>query len=182
MDDVNMRLVNRLSGMTKHEVLADPARADQLARESGYERIIMKPMSPGSTREVTAEMEKYNPDILVLDQLRNLHVDEDNKVLALEKAARQARTWGQRYSCVVVSVTQAGDSAEGKAVLKQGDVDWSNTGIPGACDVMIGLGASEAQQQAGELMISLPKNKASGNHEYFAVGTNPIISQLYPLE
>jgi KaiC/GvpD/RAD55 family RecA-like ATPase len=181
MDDINMRLVNRLSAMTKQEVLDNPARADRIARERGYESIVLKPMSPGSIREVTEMMEAHSPDILVLDQLRNLDVGEENKVLALEKAARQARTWAQKYSCVVVSVTQAGDSAEGKAVLKQGDVDWSNTGIPGACDLMIGLGASEAQQAAGERMISLPKNKISGIHEYFAVGVDPTLSRIYPL-
>ena len=117
----------------------------------------------------------------MLDQLRNLNMGQENYVLKLEEAATQARTWAKKYSCVVVSVTQAGDSASGKAVLDLGDVDYSNTGIPAQADVMIGIGASEAQRQAGEVMISLPKNKVSGCHEWFACTTEPHLSKILPL-
>ena len=126
-------------------------------------------------------MEKYKPDVLVLDQLRNLNMHQDNYVLKLEEAATQARTWAKKYSCVVVSVTQAGDSASNKAVLDLGDVDYSNTGIPAQADVMIGLGANDHHARNGELVISLPKNKVSGNHEYFTVGVEPHLSQIVSL-
>jgi hypothetical protein len=181
LDDINMRVVNRLSGMTKQEVMQNPREADKKAREYGYENIILKALAPGTPREITALIEKYKPDVLVLDQLRNLNMGQDNYVLKLEEAATQARTWAKRYSCVVVSVTQAGDSASGKAVLDLGDVDYSNTGIPAQADVMIGMGQSPAQAAAGEIMISLPKNKVSGNHEYFACTVEPHLSKILPL-
>ena len=181
IDDINMRLVNRLSGMVKEDVLRDPKAADTKARENGYENVILKSLAPGTPREITALIEKFQPDVLVLDQLRNLNMGQDNYVLKLEEAATQARTWAKRYSCVVVSVTQAGDSASGKAVLDLGDVDYSNTGIPAQADVMIGIGASEAQKKAGEVMISLPKNKVSGCHEWFACTTEPQLSKILPL-
>ncbi len=178
LDDINMRVVNRLSGMTKVEVMNAPNKADKLARENGYENLILKAVTPGTVREITNLIEKYKPHVLVLDQLRNLNMKNDNYVLALEKAAKQARQWGKRYSCVVVSVTQAGDSAGGKAVLDMGDVDFSNTGIPSQADVMIGLGAGEAQAKAGEIVVSLPKNKISGRHEYFACMVEPSLSKI----
>lgn len=178
LDDVNMRVVNRLSGMTKVEVMNAPNKADTLARANGYENLILKSLAPGTVREITGLIEKYKPHVLVLDQLRNLNMKQDNYVLALEQAAKQARQWGKRYSCVVVSVTQAGDSAAGKAVLDMGDVDFSNTGIPSQADVMVGLGAGEAQAKAGELVISLPKNKVSGRHEYFACMVEPQLSKI----
>lgn len=178
LDDVNMRVVNRLSGMTKVEVMNAPNKADTKARENGYENLILKALAPGTVREITGLIEKYRPHVLVLDQLKNLNMKNDNKVLALEEAAQQARQWGKRYSCVVVSVTQAGDSASGKAVLDMGDVDWSNTGIPGACDLIVGLGAGEAQAKAGEIVVSLPKNKISGRHEYFACMVEPQLSKI----
>ena len=181
IDDINMRIVNRLSGMPKLEVINNPAKADALARENGYEQIVLKSLAPGSPREIAALLEKYQPDVLVLDQLRNLNMGQDNYVLKLEEAATQARTWAKRYSCVVVSVTQAGDSASGKAVLDLGDVDYSNTGIPAQADVMIGMGASEAQAKAGEVVISLPKNKVSGRHEYFACSVEPPLSKILSL-
>lgn len=178
LDDINMRVVNRLSGMTKVEVMNSPNKADRIARENGYEDLILKAVAPGTVREITGLIEKYKPHVLVLDQLRNLNMKQDNYVLALEQAAKQARQWGKRYSCVVVSVTQAGDSASGKAVLDMGDVDFSNTGIPSQADVMIGLGAGEAQQKAGEIVISLPKNKVSGRHEYFPCMVEPQLSKI----
>jgi KaiC/GvpD/RAD55 family RecA-like ATPase len=181
LDDINMRVVNRLSGMTKLEVINNPEKADGLAREKGYENIILKAATPGTTREITALLEKFTPHVLVLDQLRNLDMKQDNYVLALENAAKQARQWAKRYSCVVVSVTQAGDSAAGKAVLDMGDVDFSNTGIPSQCDVMIGMGATHNHQMNGEVVISLSKNKVSGRHEYFAVSVEPHLSKILPI-
>ena len=182
INDINMRIVNRLSGMTKYEVLNAPKQADKLAREKGYELVIMASLAPGTPREITALIQEHTPDVLVLDQLRNLNMHNDNYTLALSEAATQARMWAKRYSCVVVSVTQAGDSASGKAVLDLGDVDYSNTGIPAAADLMIGIGATEKNLMRGELVLSLPKNKISGKHEYFAVLADPTLSQLIPLD
>lgn len=178
IDDINMRVVNRLSGMTKEEVLKDPTTADTKAREAGYENIVLAPLAPGTPREITQLIEKHQPAVLVLDQLRNLNMSQDNYVLALENAAKQARQWAKRYSCVVVSVTQAGDSAARKAVLDMGDVDYSNTGIPSQADVMIGMGANAEHAKNGEVVLSLPKNKVSGIHEYFACGVQPHLSKI----
>lgn len=179
--DINMRLVNRLCNMTKVDVMAKPEKADAEARKQGYENIILKGVAPGTPREITNLLEKHNPHVLVLDQLRNINMSNDNYVLALEEAAKQARQWAKRYACVVVSVTQAGDSASGKAVLDMGDVDFSNTGIPSQADVMIGLGANDTHAKNGELVFSLPKNKVSGVHEYFAVSVEPHLSKLVSL-
>ena len=182
LDDINMRLVNRMSGMTKLNVINKPKDADAKAREAGYGNVILKSMSPGTPREITKLIEKYKPDVLVLDQLRNLNMGQDNYVLKLEEAATQARNWAKKYSCVVVSVTQAGDSASRKAVLDLGDVDYSNTGIPSQADVMIGLGATDTHAKNGQIVISLPKNKVSGNHSYFAVAVQPELSKIISLE
>jgi archaellum biogenesis ATPase FlaH len=182
LDDVNMRVINRLSLMNKAEVLQDPEGADFRARENGYDLLIMASLAPGTAREITQLIEDHAPDVLVLDQLRNLNMHNDNFVLQLEMAATQARQWAKRYSCVVVSVTQAGDSASGKAVLDLGDVDYSKTGIPAQADVMLGLGATDKNAARGELVMSLPKNKVSGKHEYFAVLADPTLSQLIPLD
>ena len=182
INDINMRVINRLTGMNKYDVLNEPNKADELAREKNYDLLIMASLAPGSPREITQLIEKHAPDVLVLDQLRNLDMSQDNYVLALENAAKQARQWAKRYSCVVVSVTQAGDSAEGKSILEMGDVDYSNTGIPAQADVMIGLGANKQNKARGEIVMSLPKNKVSARHEYFAVLTEPSLSQLIPLD
>lgn len=181
LDDITMRVINRLSGMTKAEVMADPKTADKKVRAAGYDNLVLAGLAPGTPREVTSLIEKYKPNVLVLDQLRNLNMGNDNYVLALENAAKFARQCAKRYSCVVVSVTQAGDSANKKAVLDLGDVDFSNTGIPAQADLMIGLGANDQHAKNGELVISLPKNKISGCHEFFAVSVEPHLSKIMSL-
>jgi len=182
IDDVNMRVVNRLAGMTKTEVMEEPDKADAIIRTKGYDNLILASLAPGTAREITGLIEHYEPHVLVLDQLRNINMHDDNRVLQLEKAATQAREWGKRYSCVVVSVTQAGDSASGKAILDIGDVDYSNTGIPSQMDVMVGIGATEQNKMRGEVVISLPKNKISGVHTHFAVLSEPHLSKFVSLE
>jgi len=182
IDDVNMRVINRLSGMTKAEVMSEPDKADEVIRPKGYDNLILASLAPGTAREITSLIEAYEPHVLVLDQLRNINMHDDNRVLQLEKAATQARQWAKRYSCVVVSVTQAGDSASGKAILDLGDVDYSNTGIPSQADVMVGLGASDQNKMRGEVVISLPKNKVSGRHEHFAVLSEPHLSKFVSLD
>jgi hypothetical protein len=181
LDDITMRIINRLTGLNKMQVMTAPDEADMLAREAGYENIILQSLAPGTPREITALLERYKPGVLVLDQLRNLNMGQDNFVLSLENAAKQARQWAKRYSCVVVSVTQAGDSAAGKAVLDLGDVDYSNTGIPAQADLMIGIGANDQHKQNGEVVLSLPKNKISGIHEFFACAVEPQLSKVLPL-
>lgn len=181
IDDITMRVVNRLSGMTKPEVLKNPKRADHVARENGYESIILKGVAPGTAREITSLVEAHRPNVMVIDQLRNLNMHQDNYVLALEQAAKQARMWAKKYKMLVVSVTQAGDSASGKAVLDLGDVDYSNTGIPSQADLMIGMGQNSNHAAAGEVVISLPKNKISGCHEYFACAIEPQLSKIVSL-
>ena len=182
IDDVNMRVVNRLSNMTKAEVMEDPDKADELCRQHGYDNLILASVAPGTAREITTLIEKYDPHVLVLDQLRNLNMHDDNRVTQLEKAATQAREWAKRYSCVVVSVTQAGDSASGKAILDLGDVDFSNTGIPSQADLMVGLGATDQNRMRGEVVLSLPKNKISGCHDHFAVLSEPHLSKFVSME
>jgi archaellum biogenesis ATPase FlaH len=182
IDDVNMRVINRLAGMTKQEVMEDPDKAEKGLEGKGYENLILASLAPGTVREITGLIQQYEPHVLVLDQLRNINVHEDNRVLQLEKAATQAREWAKRYSCVVVSVTQAGDSASGKAILDLGDVDFSNTGIPSQADLMVGLGATDQNKMRGEVVLSLPKNKISGVHQHFAVLAEPHLSKFVNLE
>ena len=79
---------------------------------------------------------------------------------------------------MVITVTQAGDSASGKSILDMGDVDSSNTGIPAQADVMVGIGMSDEDEANGRRVISLPKNKPGGNHGTFPVLVDPTKSRI----
>lgn len=116
---------------------------------------------------------RIRPDVIIVDQLKNIHVAEDNRALQLDKLARQVRELGIEFNALTISVTQAGESAEGKLVLGQTDVEWSNTGIPGAADLMIGIGVNDEFNASNKRMISISKNKLKNWHGAFPVWIDP---------
>lgn len=182
VEDTMLRVQSRLTGFTKAEILDDPEFTDQVLEERGYDLIYFKEAAPGTPSQIQRWIDAVQPDVLIIDQLRNLNVNEEHFVQKLEKAASAARNLGKSNNCLVVSITQAGDSASGKAVLDMGDVDSSNTGIPAACDVMVGLGATADDEAINRRVLSLPKNKRSGRHEFFPVRIEPTISNIRSLQ
>jgi archaellum biogenesis ATPase FlaH len=178
IQDSYLRMVCRLTGRTKHEVIAGPREAEELARQKGASNLFMSSMSPGTLDQIERLAEKVEADVIIVDQLRNVKVRNDNFTQALEQAAKGLRQIGKRRNCVTISVTQAGDSAHGRAVLDMGDVDSSNTGIPAQADVLIGLGANPQDLDMGRRIISLPKNKRSGTHDNFPISVDLATSTI----
>lgn len=167
-DQMLLRLICALTGKSKYDVVHDVKHAEAVAYQNGYNNLIFAGLAPGTLPEIRKLLEEYQPDVLFIDQLRNLNMFEANKVIQLEKAAQAARTLGKQYGVTVFSVTQAGDSAEGKLVLDMGDVDYSNTGIPGQMDLMVGVGVDEASRRRDSVMLSVCKNKINGNYMHMA--------------
>lgn len=178
LPDIVMRIITRLTGMNSAEVREDPDKADELARQVGYDNLILASLCPGTPREIESLVLEYKPKIVIVDQLRNIHVHEENRVIQLEKSATAMRNLGKRHSLLMVSVTQAGDSASGKGILDMGDVDFSNTGIPAQADLMVGIGMSQQDEQAGRRVISLSKNKRTGRHDFFPVHVDPNYNRI----
>lgn len=176
--DLLMRIINRLTGMNKQEVQSDPEKAQSLLDKRNYDKLVMAPLAPGNFRQIGKLVDDYKPAVVVLDQLRNLDVDSENRTQALEKAATEGRNLAKSKSVLVVSVTQAADSASGKTVLSRGDVDGSNVGIPGQIDLMIGLGATEEMEKMNQRILSFPKNKLSGNHDPIPITIDPLLSKV----
>lgn len=175
-----MRIISRFTNMTRQQIQADMARAYRLAMDRGYENIALASMAGGGFREVRYLIEKYNPDVVILDQLHNIRASKNlTKVEKLEHLATEAREVGKYYNKVVLSVTQAGESAANKDVLDMEDVYFSNVAIQQAVDVMIGIGASEASKMANVRFLSLCKNKISGKHDAVQVNIQPELSRIY---
>lgn len=177
-EDIIIRHVSNLSGMTKREIHANPQRAQQLAMEAGFGNITVVNCSPGTPTQIEEAIEKYEPDVVIVDQLRNLKVKAESRVNQLEAAATAVRTIGKKTNVLMVSVTQAGDSATGKLILETGDVDFSNVGIPAQADLMVGIGMDAQFEAEGLRNFSLPKNKISGLHEHFPVRIVPQLSRM----
>lgn len=176
--DMQMRMMCRLTGLNKYEILADPRRADDILAKRNWDHFIFANLAPGTFPRIRSLVEKLKPHVVVLDQLRNIDVFSESRTQSLEKAATEARNLAKRYNIPVISITQAADSASGKTVLNRGDVDSSNVGIPGQCDVMLGVGATEEMEAMNMRTFSFPKNKVSGKHNHFNVTIDPLLSKV----
>lgn len=178
--DMVRRFLWRLTGMTEDDMEKEPEKAKQLVqeRDAVYSNLIFAEMSPGSPREIEELVSEYKPDVLIVDQIRHLDMGDVSKVLQLEAAAAFMRRMGKTYNLVPVSFTQAADSATGKMLLGRGDIDFSNVGIPGTADLLLGIGATEEMEAHGERMISFVKNKVSGKKMPLKVWFDPYLTKV----
>jgi hypothetical protein len=168
-EDVYLRYVCNLSGMDKHGVRDDPSLAQSKAGAAGLSNVIVIAIKPGTPDQIKRLIQKYQPDVVIVDQLRNLQVKADSRVNQLESAATAMRNIGKQENVLMVSVTQAGDSARDKLILDDGDIDFSNTGIPAQADLLIGIGCNEEYKASGQRIINLIKNKIGAVEEHFPV-------------
>lgn len=172
--DITRRLLSRLANIDIERLRDREALAWALDKAGeDYENWHLLHRAGCTARDISRQAAIVQPDLLVVDQLKNVATSVDNRALQLDTLARQVRELGIEHDCVTMSVTQAGDSAHMKLVLAMNDVEWSNTGIPGAADLMIGIGLDEEYLATDKRMLSIPKNKANGRHGAFPVWINP---------
>jgi archaellum biogenesis ATPase FlaH len=176
--DLQMRYITRLTNFNKREVLSNPVEAQRRLDKRNYKNVIFAPLAPGTFKKIRDLVSRFKPHVVILDQLRNIDVSSENRTQALERAATEARNLAKAMGVVVISVSQAADSASGKRILNRGDVDSSNIGIPGQMDVMIGIGADEEMEKMGMRMLSFPKNKISGKHQPIEIVIDPQLSKV----
>lgn len=172
------RFVSCVTGWREDMINADPDGAVAAAKAKGYDNAVFVGLSGGSLHDIRALCSKHNPDILIVDQIRNLSVQAENRTNQLEAVARGMRNLAREFDLVSISVTQGADSARGKLVLDMGDVDGSNVGIPGAADVMVMVGMNPDYDSQDRRMITLAKNKVGGDHSYWPVGIRRELSRF----
>jgi len=178
VEDTILRAQCCFTGMTEEQIKTNPEAAQKLLDERGWANLRFIPINPGSPQFIDRILSKYRPDCFIVDQIRNLHVKADTRVNQLEAAATGMRNLAKKHNALAISVTQAGDSADEKIFLDMGDVDFSNTGIPAAVDVMIGVGVTKQYESQSIRGISLPKNKVGGLHQQFLVKMHQFISRV----
>ena len=175
---VMMRMVSNLTMMSAAEIHNDPDRAREIAGDAGYDNIVFAGVAGGTLEDIRMLCSKHTPDVLIVDQIRNLTTNAENRTNQLETVSRGMRNLAREYDMVSISITQAGDSASGKLILDMGDIDGSNTGIPGACDILLMSGTNQSYDDQDLRMFKLAKNKASGNHENWTVGLDRVHSRV----
>lgn len=153
-----MRILSRFLRKPEHEFRNQPD-TDQIALDRGYSNIFFKEMHPGNYAELRAWIVKLNPDVVVIDQIRNMNFKADSMTINLEQGVIATRNLAKEFNLVMVVITQAGDSATNKVVLDMNDVEWSNTGVSAQADLMIGVGQNPNLKEQGIVILSFPKNK-----------------------
>lgn len=176
---VAARFQSTITNMTADEIEKEPEKASAILAKRGYDNVRFIRLQFSTPAEIEKYVKMYGAKWMIVDQLRNMHIPRlEGKTQVLEESAKALREIAAKHSLVSIGVTQAGDSGDGKSLLVQGDVDGSNTGIPGACDLMVGIGMTSDMEQQNVRMINLPKNKLSGKHVHFPVRINPLVSRM----
>jgi hypothetical protein len=146
--------------------------AIERAEARGWANVSVMHSAGVKLAEIPRYIEQVEPQVLVLDQIRNVGVGkggEDSLTRSLEIAARALREWGDEYSMRCFGVAQAGDAAEGKSHLTLTHLDSSKTGAQGAFDVMIGVGVTQDMKLTEKRIINIPRNKVSGVETSFPI-------------
>ena len=171
-----MRILCRFTQWTAEEVEEDREGAMVLARKRGWSNLIFAHCSPGSIAKVQALILEHKPKVCIIDQLSNLILGgkgkEPSKTELLEKLAYQMRMFYSKHKVAGVSMSQADEKAIGKLYLTIRDVYYSNVGVQGMCDAMIGIGMNPAYEASGRRVINITKNKLGGEHIHFTVQLN----------
>jgi hypothetical protein len=166
-DSINIlkaRVRLSLLGQPQSWIESHPNKARRLLAELCSDRLTMVHVHPGSISEVEDLTAKHSPNIVILDQIRNLSGAEDGMTQKMEHNAIRFRSLLGRQKMIGISVAQAGDrsqghNSDGPIYLSAGDVDSSRVGLPGTVDLQIGIGANSDMRARGLRMLSFAKNK-----------------------
>ena len=120
-----------------------------------------------SIGDIERYVEQYKPDIVVIDQLAKVGIKGKfdaghEKQKALAYAFRELVI---KHNCLGIGVSQASNDATDKMYLTYDMMDGSKTGVPGECDVIIGIGKGTPNNvDERRRCITVSKNKINGWH------------------
>ena len=181
---LRLRIRCHLAHMSADEVKQNPSLAKERSESKGFHNLFIGNMDPGDVRQIERLVDRHKPDVVVIDQLRNLHAIGGGGRLGttqrIDQAAQEVRSLLIRKQLVGVSTMQAyaGEHGKPNVWFYADDVDSSRVGAPGSADVLLGIGADEEMLLQNVRAISVCKNKVGGTHEGFTVQIDPQRSKL----
>lgn len=163
--DVVSRCYSSLLGLSTAAINQDLDVAEKAWNESLGQRFKFID-NPGITKtQIEAACKRYQPALIVFDQLDKVHgFDAERYDLVLKAKYQWARELSKQYG-PVIGVCQAGGSAENKRYLEMTDVDSSYTAKQGEADWIIGIGKVNDAGYERLRYFSICKNKLPGDEE-----------------
>ena len=167
---VGARYLTAASGMTMHEVKADPKKAHTLY-EPVKKNIKLRDATGKDMAWVESVCKTYKPDIVVLDMgdkfARTGGFARQDE--ALKANAVYARMIAKQHGCAIFYMSQLSAEAEGKTTsVNQSMMEGSRTGKAAEADLMILIAkdnVTEGQEEESTARyLNCVKNKLTGWH------------------
>ena len=166
---VGARYLTAATGMTMHEVKANPSKARDIYLPIS-DNIKVKDSTGRDMSWVESMCKSYKPDIVILDM-----GDKFSKAggyarpdEALKANAIHARQIAKKHGSAIFYMSQLSADAENKVVLNQAMMEGSRTGKAAEADLMILIAKNppvEGQEEEDtQRHLNVVKNKLSGWH------------------
>lgn len=183
MSRTRLRVASSVTGRTQQELSANAQDTRELLSRTNWNLLHTKQLYPGTPSEIAKLIERVQPDCVIVDQLRNLRSRSDKsgtKAQNLDQIAIDLRQLWTRHNVIGLQVGQAhaGEHGKPQVQFEADEFDESRTGVPGQADVMVALGFDEQLDAHNQRVVSVPKNKISGNRTRFVVSLDPKRSRM----
>lgn len=161
---IQFRVFQAALGKTKADIMSDiPSAQSDIESILGRNDKIHVYHNPYiNYRDVDRLCEKYNPGIIIFDQLDKIQgFTADRDDLKLQKLYQWAREKANVYG-PVISVSQCDGTAEGVRYPMMGQLAGSKTAKQGEADAIIMVGMDVDPSMEYTRFINVPKNKLAG--------------------
>lgn len=156
------RIIQAALGWPTHRMESDAVNAAAEYRKmyGRDDKFIVYDNAYISTKDVEALCKKYNPGLVIFDQLWKIKgYETENEVTRLTMLFNWGREIAKAYA-PVLTVHQADGTAEGQKWIDMSQLYMSKTGIQGEADAIITMGRTPDTGNSRYLYV--PKNKMSG--------------------
>jgi hypothetical protein len=162
-EKVKTRVYQAALGITLEELLSNTAHWNKKYKEKFGGKILIPRQSTYSRWDIEKLCKKYNPGLVVVDQLTKVtgfEADRDDLVLGAK--FEWARNMAKQH-CPWIGVSQADGSGEGKKWLTMQNVANSKTAVQAEADFIVGIGCIHDTGWEDFRFLNISKNKLAGD-------------------
>ena len=161
-----MRAITCFTGLNKEQISENIGEAYEEWKRI-KDNIEMIDTVDWTVQDIDRHCEKYNPDVVVIDQLDKIGITgsyarTDEKLRAIYTSAREI---AKRRNCVVIAISQASAEAHDRDHISFAMMENSKTGKAAEADLIIGIGNRTSNDPTiTTRILNVSKNKITGWH------------------
>lgn len=163
---VKLRVYQAALGVSLMDLLRNPQEADRKYQELTHGKIKIYDNASIQRKAVEAICNKYNPSLIIFDQLDKVQgFTSDRDDLRLGAIYQWARELAKIHECPVIGISQAPGEAEGVQWLTMNHIASSKTSKQAEADWIVGIGKLEDPSYNKVRYLSVMKNKLTGDRD-----------------